>query len=108
MRSGKIEITEGIELTNQEWIRTFGEKETYKYLRLLEVKSIKQVEMKEFFKKRVFMTNEKTSRNQALQPESHQRDVYLGCPPHPCNIRRTVHEMYKGTTRRKGPEDKKR
>ena len=31
MRSGKGQITEGIELPNQKRIRTFGEKENYKY-----------------------------------------------------------------------------
>ena len=32
-------MTEGIELPNQEKIRTFGEKETYKYLGILEVET---------------------------------------------------------------------
>ena len=32
MKSGKCHMTEGIELPNQEKIKTFGEKETYKYL----------------------------------------------------------------------------
>ena len=38
MESGKSQITEGIELPNQEKLRTFSEKETYKYLEILEVK----------------------------------------------------------------------
>ena len=38
---------EGIELPNQENIRMLREKETYKYLGILEVDTIKQVEMKE-------------------------------------------------------------
>ena len=33
MKSGKTEIVEGRELTSQERIRMFGEKEKYKYLR---------------------------------------------------------------------------
>ena len=37
---------EGIELPNQEKIRTLGEEETYKWLRILEVDTIKQMEMK--------------------------------------------------------------
>ena len=41
MRSGKQQTTEGIELANQEKIRT------YKYLGMLEADTIKQVEMKE-------------------------------------------------------------
>ena len=42
MKSGKWYITEGVELPNQVVIRTLGEKETYKYLRILEVGTIKQ------------------------------------------------------------------
>ena len=47
MRSRKIQITEGIELSDQERIRTLEEKETCKYLGILEADTIKQVEMKE-------------------------------------------------------------
>ena len=43
--SGKRQMTEWVELSNQ--IRTFGEKETYKYLEMLEADTIKQMEMKE-------------------------------------------------------------
>ena len=35
MKSRKRQMTEGIELLNQEKIRTLGEKETYKYLKIL-------------------------------------------------------------------------
>ena len=41
MSGGKRQITEGIELTNQERIRTLGEKESNKYLGILEVNIIK-------------------------------------------------------------------
>ena len=51
MKSGKRHLTNGMELLNQEKIRTFGEKETYKYLGILEADTIKQVEMKEKIKK---------------------------------------------------------
>ena len=47
MRSGKQQIMEGIELPNQENIRTFREQETYKYLGILEPDTSKQMEMKE-------------------------------------------------------------
>ena len=49
MRSRKRKMTkaEGIVLPNQEKIRTLREKETYKYLGILEADNIKQVEMKE-------------------------------------------------------------
>ena len=49
MISEKRRMTEGMELPNQEKIRTLGEKETYKYLGILEADTIKQVEMKENF-----------------------------------------------------------
>ena len=47
MKSSKRHITVGMELSNQEKIRTLREKETYKYLSILEADTIKQVEMKE-------------------------------------------------------------
>ena len=50
MRSRKRHITEGFQLPNQV-IRTLGEKETFKYLVILEADTIKQVEMKEKLKK---------------------------------------------------------
>ena len=51
MKSGKRHITEGVERTNQVVIRTLGEKETNKYLRIFEADTIKQQEMKEKTKK---------------------------------------------------------
>ena len=50
MRSEKLQITEERELSNQEKIRTFGEKSTYKYLAILEAETIKQAETKEKIK----------------------------------------------------------
>ena len=47
----KRQITEGIELTNQKRIKMFGEKETNKYLGILETDTIKQRKMKEYEKK---------------------------------------------------------
>ena len=49
MKSGKQQMMEGIELPNQEKIRTLEEKEIYKYLGILEADTIKHVEMKENF-----------------------------------------------------------
>ena len=46
MKREKKEAVKGIELSNQESIRMLGEKENYKYLRTLEVDTIKQVEIK--------------------------------------------------------------
>ena len=42
MRSGKRQMTEGIELPNQEKFITFGEKGNYEYLGILEVDTIKK------------------------------------------------------------------
>ena len=42
MKSGKQQMKERIEITNQEKIRTLGEKETYKHLEILEADTIKQ------------------------------------------------------------------
>ena len=46
MKSSKRHLTGGIELPNQDTIRTLSENETYKYLGILEADTIKQVEMK--------------------------------------------------------------
>ena len=40
-------MTDGIELPNQEKIKILGEREIYQYLRILEVDTLKQAEMKE-------------------------------------------------------------
>ena len=47
MNSGKRYLTDGMELPNQDKIRTPGEKETYRYLDIFEDDTIKQVEMKD-------------------------------------------------------------
>ena len=61
----KQRMTKGIEVSNQNH-RTLGEKETYKYLRILKADNIKQVE------------NEKSIPNKIILQESHQRDRHLG------------------------------
>ena len=52
MKSGKQHLTHGMELPNQDKIRTLGEKETYKYLGILEDDTIKQAEMKDKIQKK--------------------------------------------------------
>ena len=47
MRSKKRQMTEEIEVANQEKIKILKKKESYKYLRILEADIIKQEEMKE-------------------------------------------------------------
>ena len=51
IKSGKQHLMDGMELPNQDKIKSFGEKETYKYLGTLEADTINQVEMKEKTKK---------------------------------------------------------
>ena len=51
MKSSKGHMTDGMELPNQDKIRTLGENETYKYLGILLADTIKQVEMKEKIQK---------------------------------------------------------
>ena len=47
MKSSKRHITDGMELPNQDMIRTLGENETDKYLGILEADTTRQVEMKD-------------------------------------------------------------
>ena len=47
MKSGKQQLTDGMELPKQYKIKTDAENETYNYLGILEANTIKQVEMKE-------------------------------------------------------------
>ena len=51
MKSGKRHMTDGRELPNHDKIRTLAEKETYKYLGILEADTIKQVQMKDTTRK---------------------------------------------------------
>ena len=51
MKSGKQQLTDEMELQNQDKIKTLAENETYKYLGILEADTIKQVEMKEKIQK---------------------------------------------------------
>ena len=55
MKSGKRQMTEGIQLANQVVIRTLGEKEMHWYLRILEDDTIKLVEMKEKIKQKEYL-----------------------------------------------------
>ena len=51
MKSGKRQLTDGMELPKKDKMKTLAENETYKYLGILEADTIKQVEMKEKIKK---------------------------------------------------------
>ena len=60
VKSGKRHLTDGMELPNQDEIRTLGEKETYKYLGILKADTIKQVEMKGKIQKEYLMRTRKS------------------------------------------------
>ena len=47
MKSGKRQLTDGMELPNKDKIKTLAENETYQYLGTLEADTIKQAKMKE-------------------------------------------------------------
>ena len=59
MKSDKRHLTDGMELPNQDEIRTLAENETDKYLGILEVDTIKQVEMKDKIQKEYFRRTRK-------------------------------------------------
>ena len=70
IKGGKRQMTKGIELPNQGNIRTLGEKETYKYLGILEADTIKQAEMKEKIKKK--------KKRKQLETKLHSRNLIKG------------------------------
>ena len=73
MKRSKRHLTDRMELPNQDKIRTLGEKETYKYLRILVADTIKQEEMKEKIKKEYFRRTRKL-----LETKLHSRNLIKG------------------------------
>ena len=63
MKSGKRQLIDGMELPNQDKIKTLAENETYKYLGILEADTIKQVEMKDKIQKEYLRRTKKTTRD---------------------------------------------
>ena len=67
MKSSKRHLTDGMELPNQDKIRTLVENETYKYLDIWEADTIKQVEIRYTkFKKSILGELENYSRQISL------------------------------------------
>ena len=69
MRSARHEkrhLTDGIELPNQDKIRTLAENKTCKYLEILEANTIKQVEMKIKIQKEYLRRTRKYSRQNSI------------------------------------------
>ena len=81
MKSGKRHLTDGMKLPNQDKIRTLGEKETYKYLGVLEADTIKQVELKEKIKKEYLKRTKKLLETKLCSRNFYQRNEYRGCTP---------------------------
>ena len=65
MKSGKRPLTEGVELPN-EVIKPLGEKETNKYLGILEADTVQQVKIKEKNLKRVSQKSQKITRDKTI------------------------------------------
>ena len=93
MRSGERQIMEGIERPNQEKIRTFGEKETYKYLGILETNIIKQAEMKEKIKRNTSDEQKISKPSSEQESQNYQKNKHLRSL-----ILRTILKMDKGET----------
>ena len=66
MKSGKRQLTDGMELPNKDKIKTLAENETYKYLGILEADTIKQAEMKEKIQKNISGELENYSRQNSV------------------------------------------
>ena len=85
-KSGIRHFTDGMKLPNQDKIRTFGEKESYKHLGILEADTIKQEDMKEKIKKEYFRRTRKL-----LDTKLYGRNFIKGINP-----RAVVHVRYSG------------
>ena len=73
IKSNKRQYTDGMQLPNQDKIRTLGEKETYNYLGILEADTNKQVEIKEKIKKKYIRRTRKL-----LMTKLYSRNLTLG------------------------------
>ena len=75
MKSDKRHLIDGMEQPNQDKIKTYGEKETYKYLCILETDTVKQVKMKEKLRKHI------PGELKSYLRQNYKRNKYLGCIP---------------------------
>ena len=72
MKSGKRQLTDGMEIPNQDKIKTLAENETYKYLGILEADTIELVEMKENIHKEYLRTKKQ------LETKLNRRNLIKG------------------------------
>ena len=80
-KSGERHLIDRMELPSQEKMRTLGEKETYKYLGILEVDTNKQVEMKDKIKKWYIRRTRKLLERKLYSRNLMKRKKYMGCIP---------------------------
>ena len=78
MKSGKRHLTDVMELPNQDKNPRIKGK-TYKYLGILEVSTIKQVEMIEKVLKEYLRRTRKLLKTKLYGKKLYQRNKYLGC-----------------------------
>ena len=82
MKSGKRHRTDGMELPNQDKIRTFADNETYKYLGILQAVNIKQGEMKDEIQKEYLGRNRKLPETKFSGKNLFKGINTLGCSTH--------------------------
>ena len=97
-------MTEGIAQPNQGKIRMLGEKETYKYLGILEVDTIKHMEMKEKIQKEYLRRTRKFLETKQHSRKSHQSDKHQGYLSR--KILRTILKVGEGKTSTNGLESR--
>ena len=102
--TGKRHLTDGMELPNQDKIKTLWEKETYEYLEILEADTIKQVVMKEKIKKENLRRTRKL-----LETKLYSRNLIKGINIWAVLLVRYSGPFLKWTREEKtnGPENKK-
>ena len=104
MKSGKQHMTKGVRLPNQEKLRTFGKKETYKYLGIWEANNTKLVEMQEIIKK------EYLRRTRKLKTKLYSRNLVKGINIYAVSLSKILTTILKVDQRRtqtNGPDNKK-
>ena len=79
MKIGQRHMTDGMELPNQDKIRTLGKKETFQYLGILDADSIKQAEMKDKIQKEYLRRTRKLLETKLTRRNLIKRNKYLGC-----------------------------
>ena len=78
MKICKRHLTDRMELPK---FRTLGEKQTYKYLGVLEADTIKQVGVQDKIQKEYLRWTRKLPETKLCSRNHNQRNKYLGCTP---------------------------